>query len=240
MARIKYYNPTTQQWEYADSNPLPTGQDGDILVNENGVWVAKKPSRLPVGYQQTNYIEFTGNEYVDTGVKISDLMNVRCDISFTDLTAMGNNGVYEDSQNAFMMNYRPGTPNRISFGYKSYDSDGYRVAYDKLGQEINSADTIYQVFVSMRDRAVYFGTNKYTPSYTMIQSLLGNSTYYIGAANNAGIPQLPAKEKVYMLTFYNYRSERIADFVPCVREQDTKAGLYDVVREQFHAMQIIE
>jgi len=41
MARTKYYNPTTQQWEYADRNPLPTGQDGDILVNENGVWVAK-------------------------------------------------------------------------------------------------------------------------------------------------------------------------------------------------------
>lgn len=41
MARIKYYNPTTQRREYADNNPLPTGQDGDILVNENGVWVAK-------------------------------------------------------------------------------------------------------------------------------------------------------------------------------------------------------
>lgn len=25
MARSKYYNPTTEQWEYADNNPLPTG-----------------------------------------------------------------------------------------------------------------------------------------------------------------------------------------------------------------------
>jgi len=25
MARSKYYDPTTQQWEYADRNPLPTG-----------------------------------------------------------------------------------------------------------------------------------------------------------------------------------------------------------------------
>jgi len=25
MARSKYNNPTTQQWEYADRNPLPTG-----------------------------------------------------------------------------------------------------------------------------------------------------------------------------------------------------------------------
>lgn len=41
MARSKYHNPTTGQWEYADNNPLPTGEDGDILVNENGVWVAK-------------------------------------------------------------------------------------------------------------------------------------------------------------------------------------------------------
>lgn len=40
MARSKYHNNTTQQWEYSDRNPLPTGQNGDILVNENGVWVA--------------------------------------------------------------------------------------------------------------------------------------------------------------------------------------------------------
>jgi len=25
MARSKYYNPTTGQWQYADRNPLPTG-----------------------------------------------------------------------------------------------------------------------------------------------------------------------------------------------------------------------
>jgi len=25
MARSKYNNPTTQRWEYADRNPLPTG-----------------------------------------------------------------------------------------------------------------------------------------------------------------------------------------------------------------------
>lgn len=221
---------------------IPVGTNtGDILVWDGSAWVARQQGTLPAGYRQTQYIEFTGTEYVDTGVKLSDIVDVRCDISFTDLTEMGNNGANEgDDQNAFMMNYRPGTPNKISFGYKTYGGGNYWAAYDKLGPEIDSADTIYQVFVSLRDRAVYFGATKYTPNYTMVQSLLGSNTYYIGAANNAGVPQLPAKERVYILTFYNYRSERIADFVPCVREADNKAGLYDVVGEQFHAIQIIE
>ena len=41
MARIKYYNPTTQSWEYADEavSPFPDGtNDGDVPMWDDGEW----------------------------------------------------------------------------------------------------------------------------------------------------------------------------------------------------------
>lgn len=58
MARIKYYNPTTQQWEYADRNPLPTGTaDGDILAWDEtaGAYLPKQITEIIPNGDEVSY-----------------------------------------------------------------------------------------------------------------------------------------------------------------------------------------
>lgn len=96
MARIKYYNPTTQQWEYADSNPLPTGKNGDIIVNENGVWVAKPKWQMI--YQPVEYIESTGTQRIVTDIYPSASTRAVVQESYADLTTYSLEGESANEQ----------------------------------------------------------------------------------------------------------------------------------------------
>lgn len=77
---------------------LPSGTNiGDILVWNGTSWVAQQPSRLPAGYQEVEYIESTGTQYIDTGIKPSTQIKTVSRSALTDLTAFSLEGINSTS-----------------------------------------------------------------------------------------------------------------------------------------------
>lgn len=72
--------------------------------------MASKKARLPIEYQEVEYLESTGEQYIDTGVQIDNGYTIRIDIEFTSFslmqiitgTYMMGGSAYSDAQRYFL------------------------------------------------------------------------------------------------------------------------------------------
>lgn len=224
MARIKYYNPTTQQWEYADSNPLPTGQDGDILVNENGVWVARQPSRLPAAYQEVEYIESTGTQYIDTGIPAKSIYDVSGDIKFTSLSPIQLFGCYDINN----YNYTA-----FSFGIRSSGKFSlYKTGTSAQSEVADATTDRFQFTLSTLNGRYFFGFSSGTFTETAPTS---DKPFILFARYNIDRDAVETfcSMRVYRIMMRTADTVVSNDFIPCYRKSDGEIGMYDLVSNQF-------
>ena len=230
-------------YHFADStdgiiqNPAElTLRDYTITGSEGGVGdCAEKRSDLPSGYEQLSYIESTGTQWIDTGLKVEDIYGF--DIRYQSTGKVdqsrpynvdgifGANSIgcdtkiwfaYSDDRPSVSIILRGGKG--VSYYYPSYDT--YYAA-------------IHHVKVETDGTVWYNGENIGTISgFTTVTT--NGSVYLFGVCSTAQ-QHLYARSKtrMYYLKFCAQDGVLLRDFVPCKRVSDGVLGMYDAVSGTF-------
>ena len=170
-------------------------------------------SRLPQGYQEVEYIESSGTQYIDTGfvVNKSDNYVLEIDGLFPSQAQayQGCNGYMQ-----FFVGSKYGISNEsfISVGNR----DTVRIAYANQTATL----TVNGSQAESKSWASYSGANVKLGVLRMGDT---NNGWFSGGAASG--------------TIYGYKVWKdevlVSDCIPCVRNSDNVAGVYDVIREQF-------
>lgn len=174
-------------------------------------------SRLPEGYQEVEYIESSGTQYIDTGVKPNQDTGVTIDFQLTNVSSWQCIfGAANSKQNADEYGvWHTGT----QFGFY-YASTNVTVGAD--------ATTRHQ-FVCSKNSLSVDGTAYSSPAYTNFTT---NYNLILGAVNYAGNINYSASVKLYSAKIYA-NGVLVRDFIPC-KNVNGVVGLWDNVNNQFY------
>lgn len=177
---------------------------------------------LPVGYQQVEYIESTGTQYIDTGINTNTTTS-RYETKINPSLVSGTIGIFGTRD------YSSATPSSMNV----FIIDGiFRL--DWLSGKVTtgvriSSNTEYAISIT-RGLATINNVN-YTSGDTTSKD--GSYTFYVGSFNNAGsVYSKGFSGKIYYSKLYN-NNILVFDGVPCYRKSDNEIGMYDLVSNTF-------
>lgn len=170
-------------------------------------------SRLPQGYQEVEYIESSGTQYIDTGfvVNKSDNYVLEIDGLFPSQaqTYQGCNGYMQ-----FFVSSKYGISNESSISVGNRDTVRIAYANQTATLTVNGSQAESKSWASYSGADVKLGVLRMGDP---------NNGWFSGGAASG--------------TIYGYKVWKnnilVSECVPCVRNSDNVAGVYDVIREQF-------
>ena len=190
---------------------------GHVLFLRKGSVHTAPGKVLPAGYQKLQYIQSTGTQYVNTGVKPNQDARVVLDVYASPATTA-----------SWLFGARNGNTDR-TFGLLSYNSQ-YRSDYNNSTEEYSTV-TPSGKFTVDKDKNVtkFNGTIGVTAKYGAFQC-----TYpmFLFANNNAGTAAGFGSFKLYVCQLYD-NGTLVRDFQPCI-DASGDVGLYDFVGKQFY------
>ena len=171
----------------------------------------QQTSILPNEYQQVEYIESSGTQFINTGLIGKSTMYMEGKIQAPTTLS--------DFKSIIGAN-----PNRV---YIQTDTNG-------TNEGSISANTIYEfkasygnnAYLSINDEVVARFTN--TSTYNT-----GSNNMYIFARNNNGTSDNKSSHKLYYIKIYD-NNVLVRYFIPCYRKSDSVIGLYDIVNNTFY------
>ena len=187
--------------------------------------LGKKPPRLPAGYQEVEYIEGTGTQYINTNLYLSSGLKFDIDYSISDAT------VYQTiigSDNGWRSRYFFGAVDTtISksywyYGNRSITFDNEIGALNLKTNVQNNGNTLTMSNINGTVTKSVSASLNYTSDYTIM----------LFALNREGSIVDQSHAKIYMAKIYN-GNNLIRDYVPCYRKSDGIIGLYDLVNNTF-------
>ena len=178
-------------------------------------------------YVFVEYIESTGQEWIDTGVIANGNTKVDVDFQLVEVTA------------SFVFGSRAGSTNRTyTFSVGNMSNGGEFVsAYGSSGNMVIATADTNRHIVMKNHRSTYFDgvfkTQVSKQDFTTPETLEIFASY-----NNGTKGYLPSKMKLYSCAIYDGVTEGertlLRDFKPCYRKADKVAGLYDAVNDVFY------
>ena len=201
-------------------NVIEPGKEVIETIVEETVEVPNPNIRLPEGYKELEYIESTGTQYIDTGVKPTGNTKMVLDIAMlADLTTKNMNGVRNSSADS---------TNR--FGVVVFTSNNEFGAYfGTCAVHCNATDTERHLFVLSADECTVDGVSYGTPGQ---QSFSCSYTLPFLSWSNGSDGQVPISGRLYGGELHS-TGILTRDFVPCVNPAG-EVGAYDLVEAVFH------
>lgn len=177
-------------------------------------------SRLPSDYQEVEYLESTGTQYIDTGVKGKSGLVASGSIMLTASQSCIALGCY-GSQRCYMLNFNSMVPR---YGYVDWYTATIAVTVNEK----------YDFEVSFVESAQYMKLNGTTVISSANATTFTNSyNMFAFAYNDGGSAGDFAKCRFYALNIYD-NGTLIREFVPCYRKADKVAGFYDFLNGVFY------
>ena len=179
-------------------------------------------SSLPSTYQEVEYIQNSGNQYIDTGVLASSKNSFKVKAQLIH--------VNETSQTIWggRKTNMPELSNQLSH-VKS--SGTYQFSYgDKLVNP-KKFDTNLHIFYADKNNLYIDGEYITGVAETTFQGT--NSVYLFGTNTNGTIGFAGGSMKLYYCQIWS-DDTLIRDYVPCYRKSDKKPGLFDKVNKLFY------
>lgn len=182
--------------------------------------------KLPDTYQQVEYIESTGTQYIDTGY-IPDNINgykIECEVCPTELSNRYCILSGYNATNSISLEITQQNTARAYFYYESASS------LNKIfGTITSNKNTLIIEYLNGRFTRTVNGE---TSSETI--NLLGtaNESMYMFVDRQLRYSTFYKPLKMYKCKLYN-NNYLIRDFVPCYRKSDNEVGLYDLVSNTF-------
>lgn len=177
-------------------------------------------SRLPTEFQEVEYIESSGTQYIDTDLGLTENTGCYIDVQFS---TSGN-------QQA-LGSLEPGVGR---FAPCFMDSDGYI----KCAINLSNAMEIYtQIDVLNRHNYEYNVSNRDIKIDGVSKGTVGsigstNNSIYLFRRNYSSSP-LASNIKLYSCKLYD-NGTLVRNFIPCYRKADNETGLYDLVNDVFY------
>lgn len=193
----------------------------NLINNSNGlsskqysVNLISGSSRLPSEYQEVEYIQSSGTQYIDTNVNLSSSDTVKCKFEMTASTYSWADAIYGASTAGyfFVLLMRSPTQARVGTSANQANSTNY---------ELNK---IYDTTLS---NGTYI-ENSTTYTFTPHTGFTNLPSCCIMLRNQTGGSAVPVSAKVYSF-------EIVGKFngIPCYRKSDGVIGMYDTVSETF-------
>lgn len=172
-------------------------------------------------YQQLEYIESSGTQYIDTGFIANQDTRIVVDFQPLEIVASFIFGARTSAASrAYALNIG-GSPIQL---LSSFGSSGNKA--------IELLDTTKRYTVDKDKRVVYLNGIKKATLTANTFTTQGNINIF--ACNQAGANgYLPSKMRLYSCQMYD-NGTLIRDFIPCYRKSDKKTGLYDLVNSVFY------
>lgn len=168
---------------------------------------------LPSEYQQVEYLESTGTQYIDTGIYLTNTDIIKCIFEIVEVSgALG--GIYGafDTNKYYQLVIR--NPIQLRVGTTANQVGSTNVITNQI------YETIAQNGIYTQNNIDYIFTS--SEAFTLSQSC------YVFARNNNG-QVLNTFSKIYSFEIVNK-----CIFIPCYRKSDTEPGMYDTVNNVFY------
>lgn len=195
---------------------------GDDLVDYK-IYGKSEHEELPDEYQQVEYIESTGTQYIDTGINVNTTTS-RYETKINPSSVSGASGIF-------------GTRNYTSSNLSSMNVFiiGGTFRLDWLtgagNYNVNNISSNTDYTISITRGLATINNVDYTSEQTT--SVDSSYTFYIGNFNNAGsVYSNGFSGKIYYSKLYN-NNILVFDGVPCYRKSDNEIGMYDLVSNTF-------
>lgn len=210
-------NRVTACMEYLDEELRGLGYESGYSRIEIDHGETSSPGKLPEGYTELEYVESTGTQYIDTGVKPTGNTRVHCSANFP---------VQETG--AWLFGARDG--NGVNaFGFLTYKSE-YRSDYNATRPQI-SAEYGPELEVDKDGPDTYLNGNLVDSASDY--SFSAQDNLLIGANVTAGA--VSGFSKALHRWYKIYEEAGLArDLIPCKNTSEV-AGMYDTVGGKFYA-----
>lgn len=183
-------------------------------------------ANLPSSYKRLEYIQSTGTQYVDTGIKCGKDLEIHCVKRYTrdDINNNSDGVQYWDSNNIIIrLNYH-NNPNRIGCYYGDHD------------KTINVVSTIAELLdwhtYDFKNKSQKIDGVEYAQNEMTVDT---DKTYYIGkvnAQNGSYISYAQYKEYAF-----HKEGKCLMKLVPALETERQIAGFYDIVGKRFYPSQ---
>lgn len=224
----------------SSSIPLTGGPEGSYQLPYNDLRRDVLQPELPEGYTPVEYIEGTGDQYIDTGYKAKTTDEI-----FLNVELLPRSGsAYE-----WMCGYQKTTPYRYLYS-SANDNYNYYVIYGRgdeptgaldVRSQSSTGDTSNSRWITMYTYHGYtyalYNTGlerARTGSGVGWSSAFADLSFYLFSYNPGnGDHGVCAHMKLHGGAFYADGDTLIHCYVPCYRNIDNVAGLYDVMTDEF-------
>ena len=185
----------------------------------------KEKNRLPSSYQEVEYIESTGTQYIDTGINFED-NNFNIDVKFVkNETSTSEQAIFS----IWTSNY-----NYWNFFIRNTNNlDVYTSNHHELSYTIQK-DQIYNSKVSREDNHWELKVNDNAIDWDYTPSTINNTTLKIFTRGD--VPNSTYSDThISLYSMYIYINDKLSySFIPCYRKSDGKVGLFDIINKKFY------
>lgn len=191
----------------------------------DNVYKLPEESRLPFQYQEVEYIESTGTQYIDTGI-IPD-QNSGFDVVY--LTKDSTSNIINSWGSIFGSRY---ASLEREFQLTTYSSNSSYLGTLRFEtSSYNAGITVNKKMHSTLISQVY--TNNDDVSFTIGGTFTSPQTLTVFALNNNGEIIQHGSLQLYSFKLYNGETV-VRDFIPCYRKLDGVIGLFDIIENKFY------
>ena len=170
--------------------------------------------RFPAEYQEVEYIESTGTQYINTGLVPTVGLSFECKFLVTSSDSPGFGNVFGSRYGSNSGEYQ-----LTSYG-------GGNISVGTRNRVSLAINTVHVVTFDGDTTATVDGTD-----VNLTIGSLSNTSYNIAlfGINQLGVYQQLQAGRIYYCRFGNVR-----DFVPCYRISDGEIGMFDIVNSTFY------
>lgn len=178
---------------------------------------------LNAKYQQVEYIESTGTQFIDTKFIPNQDTRVVCDFQLTELKASFVFGAREAS----------GVNNPRAYSFNMGSGGKFVTLYNGITTEVFEWDLSRHI-VDKNKNVTTLDNSSRTVGYEIFTSPKTLNLFACNQKNTYGY--LPSKMKLYSCQIYD-NGTLIRDFIPCYRKTDGEIGMFDMANRVFYTNQ---
>ena len=177
--------------------------------------------RLPKGYTELEYIQSSGEQYIDTGINSADGLKIKVKFSVSEVSGsnyvFGANSVGGKSRTQFLY-----TSSMMWCGW----GDSYQ------GNIPRNIDTSAHVIEASNVGFVFDDVQIYTPSSDDFSVESSIPLFATKTSPDGSVTIFSNGLKIYLSQIY-FGSTLVRDLVPCIHNSDSAVGMYDLVSQAF-------
>ena len=179
-----------------------------------------QPTKIPSEYQEVEYIESSGTQYIDTGMNLNQNSGVELKIS--NIT-YENAKLFGSRSSATSNNFSIiSTSTSIVLDFQNYNNNRLQVS-TPISEPITISLNNQKMIVNTNEKNIGTYTSFTTPGHAYIFN--GSGSF----PNGYGLSSM----RLYYCKIYD-NGTLVRDYIPCYRKSDNEPGLYDLVNNVFY------